>query len=313
MKFFQKIIISLVIIIGIYAIFLVISDVNTLYDKITKFKLEFLPIIFSLITFGYFVLCLRWHLLLRNSKIYIPIKSSFLIFFSGFAFSFIPGEVGDFVKSQLLKNKFGISRTKTVPIIVSEWLYNGVGLVGLSLLGIFYFEISVYLGLIFSAILIFLFFITNSKKLFIRFLAFASKRKFLSSFTENLDDSFVIIKNSTRGKIAVYCSFLSASFWLIESISVYFILYAFGVSNVGILDIVPIYSSSILLGVASFLPLGIGVVESSFAGFLHLFGVELSLGLAIIVIIRIFTRWYSILIGLLVLKFYGGTKKIFDM
>jgi uncharacterized protein (TIRG00374 family) len=135
----------------------------------------------------------------------------------------------------------------------------------------------------------------------------------LSNIISDVDESFDIIKNSTRGKIAIFCSVLSILFWTVESIAVYFILYAFDVTTIELVDLISIYSSSILLGVASFIPLGSGVVEGSLSGFFHLFGIDFSLGLAIVVIIRIFTRWYGIVTGLFILKYYNGFKKTFDL
>ncbi len=104
----QKIIIVTIAIVALYSTFILISDINTIYDKILNFKIEFLPIIFLMIFFGWFLLAIRWHLLLKNSDINIPFKDNLFIYFSSFAFSFIPGEAGSLVKSQILKNKFNI-------------------------------------------------------------------------------------------------------------------------------------------------------------------------------------------------------------
>ncbi len=123
MKIINKIIIIIIAVIGLYATFLIASDIRTISDKISNFKIEFLPIIILLVTSGWFVLFARWHLLLKNSKIFIPKKDSLLIFFSGFALAIIPGKVGWLVKSQLLKTKFDIPRSRTVPIVMLEQLY----------------------------------------------------------------------------------------------------------------------------------------------------------------------------------------------
>ena len=77
MKIINKIIIIIIAVVGLYATFLVASDVSTIADKISNFKIEFLPIIISLVTCSWFVLFARWHLLLVNSKIFIPKKNSF--------------------------------------------------------------------------------------------------------------------------------------------------------------------------------------------------------------------------------------------
>jgi len=72
MKIINKIIIIVIAVVGLYATFIIASDINTISDKISSFKIEFLPIIVSLVTCGWFVLFTRWHLLLVNSKIFIP-------------------------------------------------------------------------------------------------------------------------------------------------------------------------------------------------------------------------------------------------
>ena len=80
MKILNKIVIIIIAVVGFYAVFLIASDINTISDKISSFKIEFLPIIISLVTCGWFALWGRWHLLLKNSNISIAKKSSFLIF-----------------------------------------------------------------------------------------------------------------------------------------------------------------------------------------------------------------------------------------
>ena len=303
----RKIILVLVFSIVIYSAFLIISDISVIYDKILNFKIEFLPIIFPLIIFGWLSLFVRWHILLKNSNIHIPLKSSFSTYFSGFALSIIPGEVGPLIKAQILKNKFNISRAKTSPIVISEFLYTAIGLVSLSLLGGVVFEVGIYIGSIFACLLIMIFFVINSKKLFIKFMKITSKIKFISNFTKSIEDSSDIIKKSTSGIIMVYCSLLSVLHWLLESMAVFLIIHAFGIDTIQIIEIIPMYSTSILLGLASFLPLGgIGVVEGSFSAFLNLHGVELSIAFPIVITIRLFTIWFGILIGLFALKKYGG-------
>ena len=132
MKIGNKILIVVIAVIGLYAAFLIYSDINTISSKISDFKIEIIPIILLLVTSGWFVLFFRWYLLLRNAKIFIPVKDSFLIFMSGFALTIIPGKVGELVKSQLLKTKFGIARSKTSShsnlraILFSYWHNNTI-------------------------------------------------------------------------------------------------------------------------------------------------------------------------------------------
>ena len=308
MKIGNKILIIVIAVICLYATFLIASDINTVYDKISDFKIEFFPIILLLVTSNWFVLFFRWHLLLRNAKIFIPVKDSFLILASGFALTIIPGKVGELVKSQLLKTKFGIARSKTVPIVILEQVYQATGIVILSFFGIWYFELGAYVLAFFTAGLIFAFVLISSRKTFNKIVLLLEKRKFTSKFVEPLSSSYDAIKNGMRGPITLYASGLSVLFWLIESISIYFILLAFGINVIEFLTVIPTYTTSIMLGILSFLPMGIGVVEGTLTSFFTIHGIDLSIAITIVIVIRLFTRWYSVSFGFIALKLSGGLK-----
>ena len=306
MKITNKVLIVVIIIIGGYAIFLIASDINTIYDKISDFKIENIPIIILLVTSGWFTLFFRWHLLLRNAKISIPKKDSFLILASGFALTIIPGKIGELIKSQLLKTKFDIPRSKTVPIVVLEQFYTATGIVILSYFGIWYFELGIYVLGFFTAALIFAFVLLSSRNAFNKIMLLLEKRKFTSKFAEPLSSSYDSIKNGIKGPIAIYASGLSVLFWLIEATSVYFILSAFGIEAIEFLTLISTYTTSIMLGILSFLPLGVGVVEGTLVSFFTMHGIDVSLALTVVIVIRLFTRWYGVTFGFIALKLSGG-------
>ena len=306
MKIGNKILIVVIAVIGLYAAFLIASDINTISSKISDFKIEIIPVILLLVTSGWFVLFFRWNLLLRNAKIFIPVKDSFLILTSGFALTIIPGKVGELVKSQLLKTKFGIARSKTVPIVILEQFYSAIGIVTLSFFGIWYFELGVYVLGFFTAALVFVFVLLSSRKAFNKIVTLLERRKFTSKLVEPLSSSYDGIKNGIKGPITLYASGLSILFWLIEAISIYFILSAFEVEAIGFLTIISTYTTSIMLGILSFLPIGIGVVEGTLTSFFTMQGIDVSLALTIVVVIRLFTRWYGVSFGFIALKLSGG-------
>ena len=306
MNILNKIIIVVIFTVAVYSIFIITSDISTVSEKILDIEIEFFIIIGILVTLGWLILFARWHLLLKNSNISIPIKSSFLVYVSGFALSIIPGEVGDLIKVQILKNRFNVSRSKTTGIIFSEWLYTAIGLTSLTLTGIIFFELGGQIGIIFIIILIALISLIKSKKIFFKFSNLISKIKYLSSFTKNIEESYDVIQESTKIKIAIISILLSISFWVLETITVYFVMSRFGINGIEIFEIMSIYTTAIILGFISFLPFGTGVVEISLASFLNQKGVELSTGLTVIIIIRLLTRWYPVIVGFIVLKKNGG-------
>ena len=303
MKFKKSLLIGILGIIVIYAIILIAFDINIISEKIGDFDSQYLPIIIPLIPLTWGVLFLRWNLLLKNSDIDIPLKDNFMIFISGFALGVTPGKVGELIKSQLLKNKFNIPRTKTAPLVIVERFYDFFAIAIISLFGILVFEYSIYIfGVLVIGISIFLI-VTSSEKIFLKFLNKIEKIKFLKNFSNELPKSFNVIQKSTRGKIFPLSITLSVIFWFLDSIIAYLTLLSFGIDIIDYFVLMSIYTSSIILGVISFLPLGIGVVEGSLVGFLSLNGIEFHLATAIVVFIRFFTRWIGVMAGFIGLKF----------
>ena len=303
MKFKKSLLIGILGIIAIYAIILIVFDINIISEKIGDFDPQYLPIIIPLIPLTWGVLFLRWNLLLKNSDIDIPLKDNFMIFISGFALGVTPGKVGELIKSQLLKNKFNISRSKTAPLVIVERFYDFFAIAIISLFGILVFEYSIYIfGVLVIGISIFLI-VTSSEKIFLKFLNKIEKIKFLKNFSNELPKSFNVIQKSTRGKIFPLSITLSIIFWFLDSIIAYLTLLSFGIDIIDYFVLMSIYTSSIILGVISFLPLGIGVVEGSLVGFLSLNGIEFHLATAIVVFIRFFTRWIGVMAGFIGLKF----------
>ena len=69
-----------------------------------------------------------------------------------------------------------------------------------------------------------------------------------------------------------------------------------------------IYSDDIVgaLGIFLFLAMGIGVVEGILTGFFPVHGIDLSVAIRVVIVIRLFTRWYSVSFGFIALKLSGG-------
>ena len=309
MKFYRNFLLVIVSIIILYIVFLIVSDFSVIREKIFDFNTDYLPIILLLAPLSWVIIFFRWHLLLKNSNITVPKKENFKIYMAGFAMSVTPGKVGELIKSQFLKSKYGIPRKNTIPIILSEYFYNIIGILAVSILGVYYFEFSLYVIIFTSGLIITALTIISSETFFKKFINLISKRNFLKKYVSSLSDSHIILKKSTRGKIFIISSALTVAFWLTEALIVYFVFLSFNILNFEFFKIVAIYTTSLILGIVSFLPMGVGVVEGSLAGFLSYEGVDISIALTLVILIRIFTRWYGVIVGLVFMKLIGGFSK----
>ena len=306
MKFDNRIIWVVIASVGLYGVFLFFSDFNIISEQISNFKYEFLPLILLLVSISWTPLLVRWQILLKKNDINIPIKKSFLLFLGGMSMSITPGHVGELIKSQLMKTIYNIPRTKTAPIIFVEKFYDLTGAIIASIIGIIILGMDASLILISVSILIVIIFLIYYRPIFEFILKRVTKTKFFSKYSENISDSYEIVRNSTTPQISSISFGLSVLYWIIISVAVHFILLSFGIESISILKTISIYSSSVIIGAISFVPGGLGITEGSLIGLFSLEGIDISLALILSVMIRILTMWYSVSIGFICLKFTGG-------
>ena len=136
MRFDNTIILIIIGTIALYGIFLFVPDFNLIQEKISNFKINYLPLILLLVSASWIPLIIKWHFLLKNCQIEIPLAKSVAVFLSGMFFDITPGQIGALMKSQILKTSSNISRTKTAPIVLVEKVYDLIGAIVASIIGI---------------------------------------------------------------------------------------------------------------------------------------------------------------------------------
>ena len=306
MKLDNRLILVLVAVVGIYAIFLFLSDFSIISEKISNFKINYLPVIILFASVSWIPLIIKWHLLLKNCEIDIPLKKSITVWFAGVAFEITPGHIGALMKSQILKTSSNIPRTKTVPIIIVEKVYELIGAILASVIGIIILGMEFYLIIIAISGLVVIFFFMYHKPASELFFNRITKLKFFSKYIDNMSEFYEVVKKSTNVKAATICILLALTYWFIISAAAYYTLIAFDVNLLDYLKVLAIYTTSTLLGAISFIPGGIGITEGSIAGLFTLNGVDISTALILGVMIRALTLWYSVGVGFISLKFTGG-------
>ena len=299
----RKYFIIILISVAVYSLFLFFSDFDVLYDGLEKFQITTIPLILLVIFSSWLILFLRWNILLKKHQIKIPIKKNFLIFFAGFTLAISPAKSGELIKSVLLKNKCGISATKTIPIVFLERFYDIIGTTAVAVLGITFLGLEFGIVLTIVPIIIFvIFYLFYSKRTFDFSLRILNRIKLLQKFSSNIEESHKIIRHSSDLKTICSCSGLTIVFRIIEAVGILLILQALGINFIEFFNLLYMYSASVILGSISMSPGGLGVTEGSFAGLLTLYELELQTTLAVAVIVRFFTMWFAIVVGFISLK-----------
>lgn len=241
-------------------------------------------------------------LFLKYLKINIGIKNSFGIYFAGMAFGVTPAKVGELIKSQILKNKYSIAISKTAPIIFVERYYDLFGIAIISFVVLLFLNFETWIVLILLAVSILLLGIAQQKSISLKILNSFSKIPFFNKYVNNLITGYETIHVLLSPKIFIKSILLSKSAWIVESVGVFFIFQAFG-SSLDFSNILFIFTSSTLLGGISLLPAGIGVTEGGMLAQLLLRDIDYSFALCLVLTIRLFTLWMSVIIGFISLKF----------
>ena len=243
---------------------------------------------------------------MKKNEITIPFRKNIVIWLSGSALNATPGQLGGLIKSQLIKTLYDIPRTKTAPIVLLEKFYGLTGAIIAGIIGVIILGMDFNLVLFSIVILFVIFFLIYYRPVFQYGLKRITKFKFFSKYSDNITDSYEILRKSTEPGISSICIALAICYWIIISLSVYVTLLAFGIEGTSFLKTISIYVSSVIIGVITFIPGGLGITEGSLVGLFTLEGIDVSIALILSVVIRLTTLWYSVSIGFIGLKLSGG-------
>lgn len=284
---------------GIYANF------KDLLAALEKFNWIFLFFMLILVTIGYFIRFIKWNFFLKKVDVHLPLKENLFVFFSGLSMIITPGKAGEIWKGWLIKDINGASLSRTIPIVIVDRITDVIGLIILSLLGIFYYESG--LNLLLVLVIIFTSFIIaiKSKTISNKLICLMESRtgKYLGE-VKDMHDTF---QKSLEWKYLVGMSIISIFAWFLECSAILLVIYGFG-ESIGIVLSTFIFSFASLAGALSLIPGGLGVAEATLSGLLVLFGLSSSVAIGAALIMRLGTLWYGAILGFLVYLFFN--KKI---
>ena len=302
MQLNSKTILILIFAIGVYVIFVVISDLSLLYQNFENLDFRYIPISLGLVFLSYFIRSLRWNMLLKSIKIEIPLKESIKIFFAGLGLGITPGKFGEVIKSHFLKRDYNYSISKTAPVIFIERYYDLVGIVTVSVLSSLFIVGESKTMLVVSVILVIsLLIVSRQKKVVLSILKLIEKTPILKKIFSNSLESYDTIISLTSIKSFSKSSILSILSWFLEAVAAFLIFLAFDIP----LDfplVIFIFTILSIIGALSMLPGGLGSTEGGMIGLLILQNVDYTSAFSVVLLVRIVTLWFSVFIGLIALK-----------
>lgn len=302
MDFRKKTFFIIIGVIVVYALFVIFSDASLLIEKFRHFDSKYLFAIIPLVLLSYLIRGMRWNMLLKSLDINITVKQSLEIYFAGLAFGITPAKIGEVVKSYILKKNHSQPISKTAPIVFVERYYDLVGIILISLIGIWFVNLEKIMIILLFIGAVSILVLSQRRSLVESILKKISTIPILKKYLVNILSTFDSIHVLLRPRIYTKGIAYSILAWGIESLAVYMIFQGFKIE----LDfpiVVLIFTLSTIIGGLSMLPGGIGVTEGGMLGLLLLYNIDYTVAFGLVLMVRVFTLWFSVIIGIIFLKF----------
>lgn len=235
-----------------------------------------LPLLFL---FNYLVQTLRFRAILDHFGLRPPFAKTYQVVLSGVVVNTIaPGGGGDILtRPYLVRHLFGIPAKTTFTATVTERLFDLVFLLlnGLLAATLIFPGLLVTLGLVLLALIIGA----------LAFLHFPLERLPLPKAVKKLWTDFRVIKTVPQRVLAVAALYTLAS-WLV-TITI-FLVAGLALHQPPSTTLVAIFILSFVVGLLSLIPAGLGTNELSMSALLHLHGYPASLGVSLLLLVRVF-------------------------
>jgi glycosyltransferase 2 family protein len=306
----SKIILSFLFGLAVVAAMAILGDFNQMVKVLTDFQWFLIVPILLLTLINYVVRFIKWHYYLKivgNGAEKITPKDSAIVFMSGLSMAMTPGKVGEFLKSYLVYRLNRTPMTITAPIMVAERFSDGLAMLVLASIGVFFFDdvlLKLALLVIFLAAIA-IFVIVQWRWLALKIIDLLGKIPFLStrmSHLHNLYESSYRLFSPRSTVLAVSLGFLG---WSCECIAFFLVMLGLGFNGSMILLVqcTFILAASSLIGSVSMLPGGLGAADASIGGLLlvSIENITKQTASAATLLIRFCTLWFGVTLGLLTL------------
>ena len=245
---------------------------------------------------------LRWRLIGSKIGLKINFHEDIKCWVSSQAFLGTPGGSGLAIRSILLKKKYNIPISESLPAIVYERLSDLISVVcliiviNLDLLLKRIYLIPLLIVILISIIVYKL--ITKEKELINRIIDQLISRVNPNKSLSNTN-LLLSLKKLLHPKLIILSTLLGILPWTLEGLSLYLIIKSISNYDISWASSIFAHSAAGLLGAISLLPGGLGATEASTVGLLSISsGLPIEIATASTILIRLLTIWLATIIGI---------------
>jgi uncharacterized membrane protein YbhN (UPF0104 family) len=258
----------------------------------------------------------RFHVLVKHAGIEITFWKTLRLFLASQAATPIPA--GETIRGALLKQETGASLGKVAGPVLGQAVYEiAAAAVIVFAASLFYPELFVP-SLIAIMVLVVVIGVLLHRKSFDALLDLMSNLPFfdknfyrIRTGREYFRQNFALLGKGGFDRHVFGAIVLAFAAQLMGGLLVAIAAHAFDVP-INFFQATLVYASgAILQGIFTIIPAGLGVTEGGMSGILHVLGVDLSLALALVIIIRIATLLFPVVLGFVLFAIFYAKQTFF--
>lgn len=308
MNWRRHVVISIVLALGVVLALMLVADVRRTLRVIRDFRWVYVIPVVGFTLLNYALRFLKWHYYLYRLGIRsISWGDSWRVFVANFVMVMTPGKVGEVFKAYLLKQVTGTPMARSAPIVLAERLTDGLAMAFLATVGLASYAAARTVVLVVVMGMMGFVVAVQVRPFVLTLLEWGSRLPHARRLTETLRVLYESTYQLLRWEALIPAVILGFISWGGEGIAFYLILLGLGLDPSWSLlaHAVFILSFATIVGAVSALPGGLGAAEGSLTGLLLLLVTsDESLAVAATLLIRLFTLWFGVLLGAMVLVVY---------
>lgn len=297
----RKLIVCIVLSAAFYGAMAVFGDIDEVLAAAGAIGWAGWAIILGLSLFNYALRYLRWDYYLRYLGCRVPLMTNLAAYLAGFGLTTTPGKAGEAIRSVYLK-PHGVGYMQSLAAFFVERFSDMLAMIVVASLAAYAFADMRWL--VGATLLVTLAFVplVHSRRLpvWLEHRAEQTDSEKLAGGIRHLVSTLGASSRLLRSAPLYSGLALGLIAWFAEGYALYVVLDGMG-ADVPILLAAGIYGISIIAGVVSFVPGGLGGTELVMGSLLVLSGVDAPLAVSAVIICRVATLWFAVAIGLVFL------------
>jgi len=286
--------------VALYAVLALALGWGEMRDRLASFPPLLLLPLAGLTLANYGMRYWRWETYLRALDVHLPPAASLKLYFATYVMVITPGKIGEVFKAGILRERFGTSLARGLPAVLAERIFDFLAVFILAVLGVFFWPgplTGLTTGLILSAAVPVVLVLSSRPGIRRRLVDRAARAPVLSRYRVGLDESLASFAALSGWRIGAGTLVLSTGAWFAECLGMWLVCRGLGFP-LSPAEATFVYAAGTLVGSLTFLPGGLGGTEATIIWLLGTIGMPAVQAAAAALLIRLFTLWLAVVIGL---------------